>query len=43
MFIQLDLADSRCCSLLYALWPEGLTFWAMEFPAQLMIPWGIDL
>lgn len=33
----------RLASILYAVWPEGTSFWAMEFPAQILIPWGIDL
>lgn len=27
---------------MYALRPEGLIYWAIEFPAQLLLPWGID-
>jgi hypothetical protein len=27
---------------MYANWPEGTNFWAYEFPAQLLIPWGAD-
>lgn len=27
---------------MYALKPEGVIFWAVEFPAQVLIPWGID-
>ena len=32
----------RVSSLIYALRPDGMTYWAMEFPAQILLPWVID-
>jgi hypothetical protein len=29
-------------SLVYALRPDGISYWAMEFPAQVLLPWVID-
>lgn len=28
--------------MMYALKPEGVVYWAVEFPAQVLLPWGID-
>lgn len=30
-------------SLLYAVKPEHTNYWAVEFPANICMPWGIDL
>lgn len=27
---------------MYALRPDGITYWAIEFPAQILLPWVID-
>jgi hypothetical protein len=29
-------------SILYAVRPEGISYWAIEFPANICMPWGID-
>ncbi|KAI9638984.1 major facilitator superfamily domain-containing protein [Dioszegia hungarica] len=35
-------AMTAASSIMYAAWPEGTSFWALEFPAQLIHPWGTD-
>jgi hypothetical protein len=37
------LMFSRLANLLWAVQPEGTNYWAVEFVAGLMIPYGIDL